>query len=393
MNGWINEARSRPPDRWRLILDLGQKAEGGGRRQKWLTFRGTRREAEKKLRELLGDDARGEFIEPSKLTVGAWLDRWVEDSVKPRLNPRTYRKYKGIVRLHLKPRLGTIRLQALRATDVERYRMEVGVSSRTGQIHQVVLGAAMKSAVRDGLVRSYVVSLATVKPPQKRIRVSVAWTAEEASAVVNAAKRRSPQVAALIALALDSGARKAEIQGLQWSDIDLDAATLRLERQFLRGARKDVVEFGSTKTGKSRSLNLSAETVALLREHKRTQAELKLANRPIYIDHGLVFAQAHEDLHSQSARLGAPLVEHHLDRVLEHLIDATGVRRTTFHGLRHTSATLLLAANVQPHVVQRRLGHAAIATTLDLYAHVLPVQQADAASKLAVLLFGPTTGR
>jgi hypothetical protein len=159
VNGWINEARSRPPDRWRLILDLGQKPEGKGRHQKWLTFRGTRREAEKKLRELLGDDARGEFIEPTKLTVGDWLDKWIEDSAKPRLNARTYRKYKGIIRLHLKPRLGTKLLQALRATDVERYRMEVAVASRTGQIHQVVLGSALKCAVRDGLLRSNVVSL------------------------------------------------------------------------------------------------------------------------------------------------------------------------------------------------------------------------------------------
>jgi integrase len=388
MNGWINEARSRPPDRWRLILDLGSKVGGKGRRQKWLTFRGTHREAEKKLRELLGDDARGEFIEPTKLTVGEWLDRWVENSVQPRLNARTYRKYKGIIRLHLKPRLGAIRVQALRASDVERYRMEIGVSSRTGQIHQVVLGAAMKSAVRDGIVRSNVVSLATVRPPHKRVRVSVAWTSEEAAAVINAARQRSSQIAALIALALDSGARKAEIQGLQWSAVDLDAGTLRIERQFLRGARKDVVEFGPTKTGKMRSLNLSAETVVLLREHKRTQAELKLANRPYYVDHGLTFAQAHEDLHSHSARLGAPLVEHHLDRVLERLIAATGVRRTMFHGLRHTSATLLLAAGVQPHVVQQRLGHASIGTTLNLYAHVLPAQQADAASRLAALLYG-----
>src|SRR5688572_1942354 len=142
MNVWIIEKRSRPPDRWVLCIDLGLKPDGKGRRQKWTTFRGSRKEAEKKRRELLGDDARGEFIEPTKLTVGDWLDHWVEASAKPRLNLRTYRKYKGIIRLHLKPRLGMMRLQALRALDVERYRMEVKVSSRTGQVHQIVLGAA-----------------------------------------------------------------------------------------------------------------------------------------------------------------------------------------------------------------------------------------------------------
>jgi len=138
-------------------------------------------------------------------------------------------------------------------------------------------------------------------------------------------------------------------------------------------------------TGKVRNLELSAETVALLREHRRTQSEMKLANRPHYVDHGLIFAQAWEQAHAHSARLGAPLVANHVDTILRDLIGATGVRRTTVHGLRHTSATLLLAAGVES-VVQRRLGHASIATTLDLYAHVLPAQQADAAARLAQLL-------
>jgi integrase len=383
MNGWINEARSRPPDRWRLILDLGRKPEGHGRRQKWMTFRGTRREAEKKLRELLGDDARGDFIEPTKLTVGEWLDRWVENSAKSRLNARTYGAYKRIIRLHLKPRLGSKLLQALRATDVEKYRMEVGVASGTGQIHQVVLGAALKTAVRDGFLRSNCVSVASARPPLKRVRISVAWTAEEAATIVDAAKQRAPQVAALVGLALDSGARKAELQGLRWSDIDLETGALRIERQFLQDART----FGPTKTGKTRTLDLSAETVALLREHRRVQAELKLANRPDYVDYGLVFARTHEHSRTRDAKqLGTPMMARHFDRVLVQLVKATGVRRTTFHGLRHTSATLLLACGIQPHVVQRRLGHSTISTTLNIYAHVLPAQQADAAAKLATLL-------
>jgi integrase len=113
-------------------------------------------------------------------------------------------------------------------------------------------------------------------------------------------------------------------------------------------------------------MDLSAETVAILREHKRQQAELKLANRPQYVDLGLIFAAARE--YADSVTLGSPLSEAYIGRMLDRFVKVTGVRRIT-HGLRHTSATLLLAAGVQPHVVQRRLGHASIATTLNLYAH------------------------
>jgi integrase len=388
VNGWLKKRDDRKrPDCWSIILDLCPKPAGKVLKQKWITFHGTKQEAKKRLRELLGEADRGEFVEPSKMTVGEWLDEWVEKAVKPRRCERTYKLYKIAIRLHLKPRLGAIPLQQLKPVDVERYHAELGLSSSTSQLHHVVLSSALKLAVRDGLVRRNAAALATSRPAPHPVRESLAWTAEEARSVLKAAKERGEQTAAFIAIALDSGARRSELQGLLWADVDLQTGALRIERQLMKGGLKTPV-FGPTKTRKARALDLSSDTIALLREHKRKQSELKLANRPRYQDHGLVFAQAWEHQNSHRAALGAPLNNSALETMLARLVVAAGVRRITLHGLRHTSATLLLAAGVQPHVVQRRLGHSSIATTLDLYAHVLPAQQQDAASRLAELLYG-----
>lgn len=390
MNGWINDKRSDPAKgRWRIVLDLGPKPGSKARKQKWLTFRGTRKDAAKHLRNLLSAADRGEFVTPSKQTVGEWLGHWLL-RVKATRSARTYQAYRNAVEKHMQPsELGGLRLQGLTPSDVERYHhAKAGqLSHATLQLHQAVLSAALKLAARDGHVQRNVAPLATERPRGQALpRVLPAWTAEEAAAVLAAARAsQSAQCAAFFALALDSGARKGELQGLRWSDVDLTTGVLRIERQLLREGLCPV--FGPTKTRKSRTLDLSEETLALLREHKREQAELKLANRLHYADHGLVFAQQWEQKGSCAWQLGAPLGASVFARMMRRICSETAVRRITVHGLRHTSATLLLAAGVQPHVVQKRLGHSNIGMTLGLYAHVLPGQQADAAKQLAALLY------
>jgi integrase len=393
MNGWIVERRSRPPSVWRICLDLGPASPPAkGRRQQWITFHGTKSQAEQKIRGLRTDFDRGELIEPSKRTVGAWLQEWVEKAVKPRRSPRTYETYKNAVQTHLVTSvLGGIRLQQLTPRDIEAYHHEKAhLAPATRKVHHAVLSSALKLAFRDGLVRRNVATLVTDRPtePQAQECVNV-WTAEEASRVLAAAKQHSLQTGAFFALALDSGARKGELQGLRWTDVDLTSGALRIERQLLErlDGNDGAPAFGPTKTRKTRAIDLCPQTLALLREHKREQAELKLANRLHYTDYGLIFAQNWEHRRGSVAALGAPLRSGAIAGVMDKIVKDVNVRRITVHGLRHTSATLLLAAGVQPHVVQRRLGHSNIGTTLNLYAHVLPAMQQDAAQRLAGMLY------
>jgi integrase len=160
-----------------------------------------------------------------------------------------------------------------------------------------------------------------------------------------------------------------------------------IRRTLLNGGREP--EFGPTKTGIIRTVDLSAETADLLREHKQAQAALKMRNRRQYHDLGLVFAKEWGDIHNRADSLGLPLQVNNIgSREFGRIIKAAGVKRIKFHGLRHTCATLMLAAGVPAHVVQRRLGHTKVEMTLNVYSHVLPAQQEDAATKLAKLLHG-----
>src|SRR5205823_3918579 len=151
-----------------------------------------------------------------------------------------------------------------------------------------------------------------------------------------AAKEAGEQTAAFAALALDSGARKGELCGIRWSDLDLEACTVTFVRQLVKPGRKPL--FGPIKNDVPRTVDLGAETVELLKAHKRHQAELKMANRTAYHDLALVFAKEWGHLHGRDDSLGFPLQSNNIgQRELTRVIKVAKVRPITVHGLRHTS--------------------------------------------------------
>ncbi len=380
---------------WSLILDLGYEVDPvtgkQKRRQKWITVRGTKRDAERKLAELVHRADSGTFVEPNKVTVGDWLDAWLEKAIKPpRRTLRAYETYKSVINKHLKPKLGAIRLQELRAIDVERYHAELGLAPATGEKHHAILNSALKAAVRADLIQRNVATLAENKPHAPEGHEDVlanVWEAHEAKQFLTAARAAGPQPAAFYSLALDSGARKAELCGLRWADLEFPKGRVMVQRQLVKPGSTPI--YGPVKNKTPRAIELASETVELLRRHRQHQAELKLRNRQHYHDHGLVFAKEWEDLKRGHDTLGEPLQVNNLgQREYRRLLKASGVRVIKFHGLRHTCATLLLQAGTPPHVVQRRLGHKRIEMTLGIYAHALPSMQQDAAAKLGAILHG-----
>lgn len=378
---------------WTIVLDLDPKidpATGKARRnQKWISVKGTKREAETRLNELLTQADKGQFIEPSKLTLGEWLTEWLGKAVKPparRLG--TYNTYKHVIDGHiLKSPIAGIRLQRLKATDLKGYYSSLTVSSSTQAQHHAILHSALKAAVLDGLVPRNVASLVVGKPKATRDQHAdiQVWTADEARRFLTSARADGPQSAAFYTLALETGMRKGELCGLKWGDVDFERARVSVVRQLVVVGPEP--EFGPPKNGKPRTIDIAPATVQLLRAQRQHQAEIKMRNRRAYQDYDLVFAKEWGDLHKREDSLGKPLQMNNIgQREFAKLVKASGVKRIRFHDMRHTCATLLLQANVPAKVVQERLGHKRIQITLDTYAHVLPSMQQDAAALLSSLM-------
>lgn len=351
---------------WSIILDLGYQVDAQTgkrkRKQRWYTVRGTKRDAETKLTELLHQANHNTLTEPTNLTFGEWLDTWVEAAVKPPVRRlRTYESYKSIIDRHLKPGLGQILLQELDAVHLERYYREKGsaLAQRTLEHHHAVVSRSLKSAQKKRLVERNVCQLVenTPKAPTGRLDViDHCWDEAEAKTFLQATRAFGAQPAALYALGLDSGARKGELCGLRWSSVDLKAGTIRITEQLVKPGRAPV--FGPTKNSNIRTIPLATQTVALLRKHRSHQAEIKLRNRAHYQDQGLVFAKEWGELSSKVDTLGDPLQMNNIgQREFNKIIEAADIRRIKFHGMRHTCATLLLKAGVPVHVVSERLGH------------------------------------
>jgi integrase len=234
--------RKRYKDTWNIILDVGYQfdPETGKQRQvqKWFTVQGTKRDAEKKLAELLHDLHRSQYVEPSRMTLAEWLSEWLDTTINPpNKRLRTYETYKSVIERHLKPALGHLRLQQLRPTDLKRYYNEASLSPTTVEQHHTLLHSALKAAQLQGLVQRNVASLVIGKPHRREGRDDVlrhCWEAEEVRRFIATATEQGPQPAAFYTLALDSGARKGELCGLKWTDIDLDAPAGR--RPYQGGA-------------------------------------------------------------------------------------------------------------------------------------------------------------
>jgi integrase len=386
--------RKRYANSWSVVLDLGhqidQKTGRRKRRQKWVTVRGTKKQAQSKLNDLLSGLQRGEFIEPNKQTLGTWLADWVEKAIKPpakRLN--TYTTYKRFIANHVKgSTLNEIRLQQLKSTDLKAFYGALDVSESTKAKFHAILHSALKAATLEGLVQRNVASLVVGKPQARTQHEDIrsqCWTAEEARAFLAAARFAGTQPAAFYTLALETGMRKGELCGLQWSDMDLEAAKVQVVRQLITPGEEPV--YGPPKNGSPRTIDIGKETVVLLRMHKSHQAELKMKNRLQYHDHDLVFAKEWGELSRRHDVLGDPLQLNNMgQREFAKLIAAAEVRAITMHGMRHTCATLLFQAGVPVKVIQERLGHKRVEITLGIYAHVLPSMQQDAAQRISGIL-------
>jgi integrase len=322
----------------------------------------TKEEARKALREARAGADAGLVFDAGKLTVAEYLDRWLSDSVRDTVWQRTHERYESIVRVHIKPTLGRLKLKALtpaHARALYRQKLDSGLSPRTVNYIHVTLHKALSQAVSDGLVPRNAAQVKAPRPEKPEIRP---LSPDQARKLIKAAHETGDRYAALYVVALHTGLREGELLGLRWDDLDLDATTPTLQVRRTLSETRTGHKFELPKSGKGRSIKLSRKAVEALRGHRVRQAEEKLRLGSLWQDGGLVFPTT-----TGTTTSGTNLLGRHFKPLLKRA-ELPAIR---LHDLRHTCATILLVAGKHPKYVQELLGHANISITLDTYSHVI----------------------
>lgn len=348
---------------------VGAMSDGPGHRK--VIYAKTRGEVAEKMKALLRAQQQGVPIATGRpLTVGAFLERWLAGA-KSSVRGSTFTRYSQLVRVHLIPRLGKIPLPKLIPADLSAAYASMlsdGLAPRTaGHAHRV-LGRALREAEVAGLIGRNVARL--VKPPRVPHAEMHTFSAEQARALLHASA--DDRLGALYAVALATGARQGELLALRWPDVDFDNGAVRIRRTLVRTGGRH--ELGEPKTASSRrSIPIGAATIDALRAHRRAQAQERLRIGGVWQDGDLVFPSV----------VGTPLDGGNLLKNSYYpLLARVGLPRLPFHNLRHTAATLLLAAGTHPKIVAERLGHSTPTVTLNVYSHVTPTMQREAAATL-----------
>ncbi|PWU49662.1 site-specific integrase [Micromonospora globispora] len=349
-------------------------------------------EVDAKLTEIKSRSNRGLPTDATGWTIASYSDYWIEHVASPKLRPTTLVRYRSLVARYVVPAIGKRRLTALTPADVRLMLAKAAstrtagrkdqpederpkVSARTVQQVHAVLRAMLSQAVREELLARNVARLVQAPAPERE--EIHPWAEAEARAFLAAV--RAHRLHALFVVALALGLRRGELLGLRWSDVDLDAGQLWVW-QTLQRVRGDGVVFGPPKSRRSRRvLTMPVVVVQALKRHRSVQAhERKLADGQ-WQETGLVFTTA----------TGRHVEPRNLNTAFGRLIARAGVRPIRFHDLRHTCATLLLAAGVSPRVVMDILGHSQIAVTMNIYGHVMPAMQQEAAGHIDAALSEP----
>lgn len=369
---------------WFFVLDV--PSTDGRRRQVRRRGFKTRTEAENARAALVSDLSRGAFHRPSKVTVQDFLlNEWLP-AKRSSLRPSTHMAYERTISNYIKPSIGQVLLvdvdgsmlttlygSLLTSGRVSRPGLtNTGLSPKTVRNVHGILRKAFADAVRwNRLLRN---PCDAADPPRSASPEMRAWNTDEMRAfLAHAADHRW---SAIWVLVCTTGMRRGEVLGLRWSDVDLNAATLTITSTRIRYGTQIDSSRPKTLRG-NRTIALSGATVAALKTWRATQAADRLRAGSLWVDTSDLVVTLQD---------GSPPNPEAFSNLFKRLAAKAGLPTIRFHDLRHSYATAALAADVPVKVLSQRLGHADVAVTLKVYAHVLPGDDEEAARKADVAL-------
>ena len=397
---------------WEFIIDVGmaaaQRCEGCGRRF-WVERRSqsscpkcggalaeseerrrqtqagfaTKRECEAALAKAIGAIEEQRYVLPVRLTVREYLQKEWLPAIEATVRETTFRSYASHVAYHVVPALGTQQLQKLNGAMLNAFYARLAADGRVdghgalspGTVRRVhaTLHRALRDAVRWNRLSVNPADAADPPRVSAERRKLPAWNAEQLCCFLETV--REERLYGLWQFLAMTGCRRGEALGLQWEKVDLEQGKVTIDAALLEVGGKPKICEPKSARGR-RTIALDPETVSVLKVHHRRQIEERLRCGVFWVDSGFVF----------TTDAGAALAPWRITKTFESLRSSAGLPHIPLHGLRHTYATLALSSGVNPRIVSSRLGHSTVAFTLDVYSHVLPQADEEAAVRIAALV-------
>ena len=388
--------RQRTKGSWELTVDTGNDPISGKRRQHHETVHGNKGEAQVRLSELLTEIARKGYVKtPRDLTVGVYLEGWLKNYVAVNCAPKTIEIYSMIANRYIIPEIGNVKLVDLEPRHLQTLysrKKAAGLGARTVRYIYSIAYESLQHAVKTGVLYRNVAQ--ATEPPRLEHKTIPTLAPEQLNKFFESIK--DEQYYTLFYMLLLTGMRRGEALALTWNHVDLGSTTsgapgyISVSESYGKVGGQGVTKETKTAAGKRR-IALPPSLTSVLKQHKEVQKATRDA---------LKGAQAKSDVekstpaksdteepaiaepdyvysHPDGSPMDPSTVTHTFAKILKH----AGLPPMPLHGLRHSHATMLLSAGVHPKVVQERLGHSSIRTTLDTYSHVVAGLQEAAAKR------------
>lgn len=363
---------------WEARYTAGYDPGTGRQIQRSITGQ-SQREVAKKLREATLEVAQGTHQKPERITVGEWLDTWVREYLG-NTKPHTRKSYRAIIKNHIKPAIGAVKLASLTPLQVQRLINGVRstrlatlgqpVNPKTAKNVHGVLHSALKQAVLCGYIRGNPADR-VVLPKRTKAEIHVLED-QQLSQFLKEIEGHPFQY--LYQVDLLTGMRQSELLGLQWPDIDFVGKTLTVKRQLqYLGSANGGYQYATPKSNKPRLIALPDMAIDALKAQKALQEEMRRAVGEAWSNPDeLVFTNP----------LGEHIKHDVIYRNLKRIFAKMGVPKLRFHDLRHSYAVMSLQSGCDIKTVQENMGHYAAAFTLDAYGHVTQQMRREGAEKI-----------
>ena len=345
----------------------------GKQKQRSVTGK-TQKEVRQKISRIAGEVDEGSYIEPTKQTLGEWLDMWLDTYVAYSVKPYTEDSYRAVCENHIKPSLGKVKLAVLSAPQIQQLYNKLvrhdGLSPKTVKNIHGVLHRALNQAVKIGSLRYNPADACDLpKVYQKEI---VPLEQDEITAFLN--EIRGDKFEYIYQVTLFTGLRQGEVLGLTWDCVDFQDNTLYINKQ-LQKSRKVGGEYQlvPTKNGKARLITVAPSVMSVLRKQKSKQAKMQLLAGSDWknVDN-LVFTNEQ----------GQHLTHVTVYKSFKKIVRGLGLDSTRFHDLRHSYAVAAIESGDDIKTVQSNLGHATAAFTLNIYAHTTQKMRQESADRM-----------